>query len=133
MIKKHKKLLPSPCCCRCCWWWLLSDGDKLIKGHATTFFFNIYEVYIYTLIFCVRWYTSIIEGVFFVLFLPSSLSHLVVLYDDELLLGRGTGEHDLGVLQDGVPLLLLHVGRDFPSGNDNRLGVLGVFEVSVSC
>ena len=60
-------------------------------------------------------------------------THLVVLYNHELLLGRRTGEYDLRVLQDGVPLLLFHVRRDFPSGHDDGLSVLGVFEVGVSC
>lgn len=61
------------------------------------------------------------------------MTHLVVFDDDQLLLGRRTGEHDLRVLENGVPLVLLHGRGDFPAGHDDRLGVLGVLEVRVSC
>lgn len=60
-------------------------------------------------------------------------THLVVLDDDKLLLGGRTGEHDLRVLEDGVPLVLLHVGGDLPAGHHDCLSVLGVLEVRVSC
>mmetsp|Transcript_18870 Transcript_18870/g.38698 ORF Transcript_18870/g.38698 Transcript_18870/m.38698 type:complete len:959 (+) Transcript_18870:1132-4008(+) len=57
---------------------------------------------------------------------------LAVLDDDELLLGGSTGEDNLGVGENGIPLLLGHVDGDGVAGHNNGLGLLGILPALVS-